>query len=149
MTTGYQNHFHTPNPFTEEATPTTAGHGYFYTYGNALFIMINANNYNAADHEALIKKAVYASQNLCYTIADMKQGTLRNPKGVFYMSSNSATGSKFYELIPQQQDYIAARNQDWRPTYSVIRITKTSFTIDTYDVETGKPIDESYSIIKD
>lgn len=249
MTTGYQNHFHTPNPFTEEATPTTAGHGYFYTYGNALFIMINANNYNAADHEALIKKAiaahpdtkwrivvmhqdiygsgkdhsdsdgillrtqltpiydankidvvlqghdhtyartyqlssdgkdhgtfdeykaagqqgqhhnlidaamkdadkkaVYESQNLCYTIADMKQGTLRNPKGVFYMSSNSATGSKFYELIPQQQDYIAARNQDWRPTYSVIRITKTSFTIDTYDVETGKPIDESYSIIKD
>ena len=249
MTTGYQNHFHTPNPFTEEATPTTAGHGYFYTYGNALFIMINANNYNAADHEALIKKAiaahpdtkwrivvmhqdiygsgkdhsdsdgillrtqltpiydankidvvlqghdhtyartyqlsgdgkqhadfaeykiagqqgqhhnlidaamkdndkksVYESQNLCYTIADMKQGTLRNPKGVFYMSSNSATGSKFYELIPQQQDYIAARNQDWRPTYSVIHITKNSFTIDTYDVETGKPIDESYSIVKD
>ena len=249
MTVGYQNHFNTPNPFTEEATPTTAGHGYFYTYGNALFIMINANNYNAADHEALIKKAiaahpntkwrivvmhqdiygsgkdhsdsdgillrtqltpiydankidvvlqghdhtyartyqlsgdgkqhadfaeykvagqqgqqhklidaamkdadkkaVYESQNLCYTIADMKQGTLRNPNGVFYMSSNSATGSKFYELIPQQQDYIAARNQDWRPTYSVIHITKNSFTIDTYDVETGKPIDESYSIIKD
>ena len=249
MTTGYQNHFNVPNPFTEETNPTAAGHGYFYTYGNALFIMINANNYNAADHEALIKKAiaahpdtkwrivvmhqdiygsgkdhsdsdgillrtqltpiydankidvvlqghdhtyartyqlsgdgklhadfaeykvagqqgqhhnlidaamkdndkksVYESQNLCYTIADMKQGTLRNPKGVFYMSSNSATGSKFYELIPQQQDYIAARNQDWRPTYSVIHITKNSFTIDTYDVETGKPIDESYSIVKD
>ena len=33
------------------------------------------------------------------------------PKGVFYMSSNSATGSKYYNLIPQQQDYIAARSQ--------------------------------------
>ena len=249
MTTGYQNHFNVPNPFTEETNPTKAGHGYYYNYGNALFIVINANNYNAADHEALIKKAIkahpdtkwrivvmhqdiygsgldhsdsdgillrtqltpiydankidvvlqghdhtyartyqlssdgkqhadfseykvkgqqgqhhnlidaalkdsdtkaaYESQNLCYTIADMQQGTLRNPKGVFYMSSNSATGSKFYELIPQQQDYIAARSQNWRPTYSVVHITKNQFSIDTYDAETGTPIDQTYSIIKD
>ena len=249
MTTGYQNHFNVPNPFTEEANPTKAGHGYYYTYGNALFIVINANNYNAADHEALIKKAIkanpntkwrivvmhqdiygsgldhsdsdgillrtqltpiydankidvvlqghdhtyartyqlssdgqqhatfdeyrvkgqqgqshgilnealkdstkkeaYESQNRCYTIADMQQGTLHNPKGVFYMSSNSATGSKFYELIPQQQDYIAARSQNWRPTYSVVHITKDTFSIDTYDAETGTPIDQTYSIVKD
>ncbi len=249
MTTGYQNHFNVPNPFTEETNPTKAGHGYYYSYGNALFIVINANNYNAADHEALIKKAIkahpntkwrivvmhqdiygsgldhsdsdgillrtqltpiydankidvvlqghdhtyartyqlssdgkqhadfseykvkgqqgqhhnlidaalkdsdtkaaYESQNLCYTIADMQQGTLHNPKGVFYMSSNSATGSKFYELIPQQQDYIAARSQNWRPTYSVVHITKNQFSIDTYDAETGTPIDQTYSIIKD
>ena len=221
----------------------------YLTYGSALFIVINANNYNAADHQALIEKAIkahpdtkwrivvmhqdiygsgkdhsdsdgillrtqltpifdankidvvlqghdhtyartyqlssdgkdhatfdqfkvagqcgqkhnlldaalknqefknnYVSQNMCYTIADMSQGVLRNPKGVFYMSSNSATGSKFYELIPQQQDYIAARSQTWRPTYSVIRITNNSFTINTYDAETGTPIDSSYSIIKD
>ncbi len=248
MTTGYQHHFNVPNPFTEEANPTKAGHGYYYTYGPALFIVINANNYNAADHKALIEKAVaahpdakwrivvmhqdiygsgldhsdsdgillrtqltpiydankidvvlqghdhtyartyqlssdgrqhasfneytaagqsgqqhgildtalkdksvksaYASQNLCYTIADMKQGTLVNPKGVFYMSANSATGSKFYELIPQQQDYVAARSQSWRPTYSVIHITGERFTIDTYDVMSGKAIDQTYSIIK-
>ena len=91
----------------------------------------------------------YESQNLCYTIADMKQGVLHNPKGVFYMSSNSATGSKFYNLIPQQQDYIAARSQTWRPTYSVIHITKDTFSVETYDVETGTPIDSTYSIVKD
>lgn len=50
------------------------------------------------------KKEAYESQNRCYTIADMQQGIAHNPKGVFYMSSNSATGSKFYEPIPQQQD---------------------------------------------
>ena len=249
LTPGYQNHFNTPNPFTEKANPTAAGHGYFYTYGSALFIVINANNYNAADHKALIEKAVkenpnakwrivvmhqdiygsgfdhsdsdgiilrnqltpifdankidvvlqghdhtyartyqltsdgksyddfaaykvsgqhgqnhnlldnklktdsafkqyYESQNRCYTIADMKQGTLVNPKGVFYMTSNSATGSKFYNLIEQQQDYIAARSQTWRPTYSVINITDEKFTINTYDAQTGTPIDEAYSIIK-
>ena len=91
----------------------------------------------------------YESQNLCYTIADMKQGVLHNPKGVFYMSSNSATGSKYYNLIPQQQDYIAARSQSWRPTYSVVHITDSEFTINTYDVETGTAIDDSYSIVKD
>lgn len=248
MTRGYQNHFNVPNPFTEENSPTQAGHGYYYTYGKALFIVINANNYNAADYKALIEKAVkahpdakwrivvmhqdiygsgldhsdsdgillrtqltpiydankidvvlqghdhtyartyqlssdgrqhadfqeykaagqsgqqhglldaalkdeavhadYTAKNQCYTIADMNQGTLVNPKGVFYMSSNSATGSKYYELLPQQQDYIAARSQNWRPTYSVIHITADKFSIDTYDAETGTAIDQTYRIIK-
>ena len=78
----------------------------------------------------------------------MNQGTLVNPKGVFYMSSNSATGSKYYGLLPQQQDYIAARSQNWRPTYSVIHITADKFSIDTYDAETGTAIDQTYRIIK-
>ncbi|HBQ30899.1 MAG TPA: serine/threonine protein phosphatase, partial [Mitsuokella multacida] len=56
---------------------------------------------------------------------------------------------KFYNLIPQQQDYIAARSQNWRPTYSVVHITKNEFSIITYDAETGTPIDQSYSIVKD
>ena len=86
---------------------------------------------------------------MCYTIADMQQGVLRNPKGVFYLTSNSATGSKFYNLIPEQQDYIAARNQTWRPTYSTIRVTDNSITFNTYDSETGDAIDDSYTIVKD
>ena len=73
MTIGYQNHFNVPNPFTEEATPTPAGHGYFYSYGNALFIVINANNYNAADHEALIKKAIKSNPNAKWRIVVMHQ----------------------------------------------------------------------------
>ena len=249
MTPAYRNHFYVPNAFTEEQNPTKAGHGYFYSYGKALFIVINANNYNAADHQALIEKAVAAhpkakwrivvmhqdiygsgldhsdsdgillrtqltpiydanridvvlqghdhtyartyqlssdgrqhgdfpqyegvgqegqhhnlldqdlkdadnrkaflSQNLCYTIQDMQQGKVVNPKGVLYMSANSATGSKYYNLIPQQQDYIAARSQSWRPTYSVIRIHKNEFTLSTYDAETGTAIDDSYTIIKE
>ena len=67
---------------------------------------------------------------------------------MFYLTANSATGSKFYNLIPQQQDYIAARNQNWRPSYSVINITADKFSVTTYDVETSSPIDETYTIIK-
>ena len=247
-TPAYKYHFNNPNTFSDESTPTPAGNGYYYTYGNALFIVINSNNFNAADHKTLIEKAVkahpdtkwrivvmhqdiygsgldhsdsdgtilrtqltpifddndidvvlqghdhsyartyqltsdgqphdnfieytqgqngdnhdkfddlfdnnsvfrayYKSQNLCYNIADKSQGTLVNPEGVFYLTANSATGSKFYNLIPQQQDYIAARNQNWRPSYSVINITADKFSVTTYDVETGSPIDETYTIIK-
>ena len=93
-------------------------------------------------------RAYYKSQNLCYNIADKSQGTVVNPEGVFYLTSNSATGSKFYNLIPEQQDYVAARSQNWRPSYSVINITKDSFTVNTYDVETGEAIDSSYTIVK-
>ena len=57
LTTSYQNHFNVPNPFTAETNSTVAGHGYYYTYGSALFIVINANNYNAADHKALVEKS--------------------------------------------------------------------------------------------
>lgn len=73
MTTGYQNHFNVPNPFTEEVNPTKAGYGYFYTYGNTLFIVINANNYNAADHQKLIEKAIVAHPNTQWRIVVMHQ----------------------------------------------------------------------------
>lgn len=231
----YQNHFNNPNSFTEETSPSTAGNGYYFTYGEVLFMVINTNNYNCSDHENLIKKAIeenpdaawrivmfhqdiygsgldhsdsdgivlrtqltpifdeydidvvlqghdhtysrtyqltgdgqthqsftsgdqsldnFLSENNCYSIADTTQNTVTDPEGTVYMEANSSTGSKFYELIPTQQDYIAARSQTWTPTYSVIDFSKaadgssTSFTINTYDVQTGDKIDDSYTIVK-
>ena len=244
----YQNHFNVPNAYTEEQNATPAGNDYYYTYGDALFIVLNTNNYNCADHEALIKKAEqaapnakwkivtfhhdiygsgydhsdsdgivlrtqlttlldkydidvvlqghdhtysrsymltsdgnthtaytkdnvkdeylnvkdgktddsaalsskqeYLNQNLCYKIVDKTQGTINNPEGVLYMEANSATGSKYYNLISTQQDYIADRSQTWTPTYSVVNVTSDSFTINTYDVNTGDKIDNSFTITK-
>ena len=244
----YQNHFNVPNAYTEEQNATPAGNDYYYTYGDVLFIVLNTNNYNCADHEALIKKAEqaapnakwkivtfhhdiygsgydhsdsdgivlrtqlttlldkydidvvlqghdhtysrsymltsdgnthtaytkdnvkdeylnvkdgktddsaalsskqeYLNQNLCYKIVDKTQGTINNPEGVLYMEANSATGSKYYNLISTQQDYIAERSQTWTPTYSVVNITSDSFTINTYDVNTGDKIDNSFTITK-
>jgi predicted phosphodiesterase len=238
LTTNYQNHFNNPNSFTAETTPTAAGHGYYFTYGSALFIVINTNNYNCADHAAVIKKAVqanpqsrwriltfhqdiygsgkdhsdsdgiilrtqltpliekyhidvvmqghdhtysrtypisddglahakyssnsdenrikwsdektdaYLTQNTCYSVAKLQSSQVTNPKGAVYVSANSATGSKYYELINPMQDYIAARWQQWKPTYSVITITATRFTIDTYETETGSKIDATFTINK-
>lgn len=244
----YQNHFNVPNAYTEEQNATPAGNDYYYTYGDVLFIVLNTNNYNCADHEALIKKAEqaapnakwkivtfhhdiygsgydhsdsdgivlrtqlttlldkydidvvlqghdhtysrsymltsdgnthtaytkdnvkdeylnvkdgktddsaalsskqeYLNQNICYKIVDKTQGTINNPEGVLYMEANSATGSKYYNLISTQQDYIAERSQTWTPTYSVVNVTSDSFTINTYDVNTGDKIDNSFTITK-
>lgn len=244
----YQNHFNVPNPYKEEQNATPAGNGYYYSYGDALFIVLNTNNYNCADHEALIQRAIasdsdakwkivtfhqdiygsgldhsdsdgivlrtqlttifdkydidvvlqghdhtysrsymltsdgrehtaysadnvkqeytnikdnqsedaaalaakkeFLEQNLCYKIVDKRQGTVNNPEGVLYMEANSATGSKYYNLISTQQDYIADRSQTWTPTYSVIDITKDSFTINTYDVNSNKAVDQPFTITK-
>ena len=258
----YSFHFNNPNTFAE-TSPSVAGTGYYYTYGNALFIVLNTNNYNCADHEALIKKAttenpdakwkivmfhqdIYGSgldhsdsdgmilrtqltpiidkynidvvlqghdhtysrtymlegdgkthaqydahktengefdwdnvidkatgkvypyypeennadakalnaefleQNKCYTITDKTEGKVTNPEGTLYITANSSTGSKFYELLSTQQDYVAYRNQNWKPSYSVIKLNDTQFTIETYSIIDGKAnqIDKAFTIEK-
>ena len=52
----YAYHFNNPNPTGLGATQ--AGGDYYYTYGSGLFIVLNTNNYNVAEHEQSIKKAV-------------------------------------------------------------------------------------------
>ena len=264
---GDQRRFHKDfnNPNASDYGTTAAGGDYYYTYGDGLFIVLNTNNYNVAEHEQLIKEAteanpdtawrivtihqdIYGSgldhsdtdgmilrtqltpifdsydidvvlqghdhtysrskllygdgqthqsyefslnedgtdydwdhatnvesgekielapeegntdaeaaleafqeDNKCYTIEDVDGNTVTDPQGVLYMTANSASGSKFYELISSQQDYIAARSQNWLPSYSVITMTKDSFAIDTYQVlDDGsvEPIDETFTIQK-
>ena len=64
--------------------------------------------------------------NNCYTIEDVEGNTVTDPQGILYMTANSASGSKYYELLSTQQDYIAARSQNWLPSYSVITMTADS-----------------------
>ena len=233
----YSYHFNTPNSFDLDDTTyalghTNAGTDYYYTYGDAVFIVIDTNNYNCATHRNVIEKAVnenkgkkwrivmfhqdiygsgldhsdsdgiilrtqltpifdefdidvalqghdhtysrsyqlsgdgkehtaydrnnaygedYLTQNNCYTInSDLVTGTIVDPEGTVYMEANSSTGSKFYELIPAQQDYIAERSQTWTPSYSVINMTETAVTITTYDADTNKVLEGSsaYTIVK-
>ena len=67
------------------------------------------------------------------------------------MSANSASGSKYYELISTQQDYIAARSQNWLPSYSVISMSATEFSIDSYQITAAgsiERIDDTFTIVK-
>lgn len=259
----YTYHFNNPN--TTGYGETEAGGDYYYSYGSGLFIVLNTNNYNVAEHEKTIQEAVasdpdaawrvvtihqdiygtgldhsdtdgmilrtqltpifdeydidvvlqghdhtysrskllygdgqthgtyefrlnedgsdydwdnayntqtdekiplypeegdtagtaahdaFQADNGCYTIEDTTGNTVVNPKGALYMTANSASGSKFYELIAAQQDYIAARSQNWLPSYSVIEMDEDSFSIVTYQVTAeGKTeaIDDAFTIQK-
>ena len=93
----------------------------------------------------------FQADNGCYTIEATTSNTVVNPKGTLYMTANSASGSKFYELISTQQDYIAARSQNWLPSYSVIEMDSNSFSITTYQItDDGKveAIDDTFTIEK-
>lgn len=110
------------------------------------------------EHEAFDKKdddnvdnAYFQSENLCYDIkSEVIGGTIENPEGTVYFEANSASGSKYYELIPQQQDYIAERSQTETPTYSVVSVTEDTFSVTTYDYSTGAQLagSSTYTIKK-
>ena len=257
----YMYHFNNPNA--TENGATQAGGDYYYSYGNGLFIVLNTNNYNVAEHEQTIREAIasdpdaawrivtihqdiygsgldhsdtdgmilrtqltpifdeydidvvlqghdhtysrskllygdgqthgayefqlnddgsdydwdhaydinastqiplypedaagqallddFQADNHCYTIETTVGNTVVNPNGTLYMSANSASGSKYYELISAQQDYIAERSQNWLPSWSVITLSADAFSIDTYqltaDGQTEK-IDQTFTIRK-
>lgn len=238
----YSYHFNNPND--TQLGKTTAGGDYFFKYGPALYIILNTNNYNCAEHEQAMKQAVMAhpdtswrivmihqdiygsgldhsdsdgivlrtqltpmmdryhvdvvlqghdhtysrsyllksdskshsdfgfydwdnvideagnvspytdpafqEENTCYRISNTMPTSVTNPIGTLYMEANSATGSKYYELIPNKQDYIAVRNQNWNPSYSVLRVNDSTFSIDTYEIVNGhtQKIDETYELKK-
>ena len=96
--------------------------------------------------------ANFLTENNCYNIrTDAADGNrVVDPEGTVYIEANSSTGSKFYELIPAQQDYIAERSQTWTPSYSVIDFSDNEATITTYDALTNKVLENSapYTIVK-
>lgn len=96
-------------------------------------------------------KVAYLKENNCYNIVSEDGNTVINPEGTVYFEANSATGSKFYELIPVQQDYIAERSQTWTPSYSVIDVSENAITVQTYDATTGAKLagSDSYTIVKE
>ena len=103
------------------------------------------------DEEGAALKDAFNEDNMCYTIEDTEGNTVTDPQGILYMTANSASGSKYYELIPTQQDYVAVRSQNWLPSYSVITMDADSFTIETYQIKddgTVEPIDEAFTIEK-
>ncbi|MGE9963927.1 metallophosphoesterase [Fusicatenibacter saccharivorans] len=71
-----------------------------------------------------------------------------NPEGILYMTASSSSGSKYYDLVDRQQSYIASRWQEDVPTYSLIDVTETTLTINTYRTDSNSQIDSSVTIVK-
>lgn len=71
-----------------------------------------------------------------------------NPEGILYMTAGSSSGSKYYDLVPRKQSYIANRWQEDVPTYSIVNVDSETFTINTYRTDTNEKIDEQVRLIK-
>lgn len=79
---------------------------------------------------------------------DAKSDTVINPNGIMYVTAGSSSGSKYYDLVPRQQSYIANRWQEDVPTYSVISVNDDALTLNTYRSDTNEKIDTSFTISK-
>lgn len=253
----FANHYHVPNS-SETLGVTDASGDYYFTYGNSLFLFLNTQDTNVADHKEFIDAACAANPDVTwrfvtlhqdiygsaehsnepeitslryqlvpifeendidvvftghdhaytrsylmsgaskdesvwnqdydsmeekfeeefekeidvdqpYTSEDeayltylnsvndesaIKEGedagtTVTNSEGILYMCANSASGSKYYDLVSRQQSYVAARWQEDVPTYSIVEVEGNTFTINTYRTDNGKKIDETFSIVKE
>lgn len=70
----------------------------------------------------------------CYELkSDVVGGTVVDPEGTVYYEANSASGSKYYELKQETQNYIAEKSQNHLPTYSVVSVTDDTFSVTTYE----------------
>ena len=125
--------------------------GHDHTYSRTYQLQGDGKDHTAYGKDVDMKSADYITQNNCYQIVDdTESGTVVNPKGTVYLEANSATGSKFYNLIASKQDYISERSQTWTPSYSVVTVTDNSFSVKTYDASTRQELagSSSYKTVK-
>lgn len=53
-------------------------------------------------------------------------------EGIPYITLNSSTGSKYYDVMFPDVKEIAVYNQEYTPNLSMVKVTDTSFTVTTY-----------------
>lgn len=207
----FSQHFALPNLQAEGKTE--AGSNYYFVYNNTLFIQLNSNNMNTAEHKATIEKAIEMTKNQnikwkvvgfhhaiysaathandddiikrraeypalmkqygidlivaghdhVYTRSRMMDGGLAiesernftdkskeegkvpskyvNPKGQLYLTANSASGSKHYDLV-EFKDYMAVRDQHYKPNFTEVKVTDKSIVATTYETDSLKVVDE-------
>ena len=207
----YTEHFKVPN--VQDEGTTKAGSNYYYVYNNTLFICLNTNKADFAEHKATIEKAIAENPNVKwrvvtfhqppYTVAthaldkdvlniranlvpilkenkidlvlnghdhvytrthvmdgtksiiEWKDGENKeapseyvNPKGIIYVTTNSASGSKFYDIMQDKKfEYSAVKNQEKIPNISNVKVTDNSIEVTTYRTS-DKSIVDSFKIVK-
>ena len=64
-----------------------------------------------------------------------------NPKGQLYLTANSASGSKHYDLV-EFKDYMAVRDQHYKPNFTEVKVTDKSIVATTYETDSLKVVDQ-------
>ena len=90
----YSAYFNNPNTREDEVL-SMGGNGYYFTRGNALFIVLNSNNYLTGDHTALIDEAVANNP-------DAKWRVVMLHEGLYFAGADSVE-------LPNGEGFMAAR----------------------------------------
>ena len=64
--------------------------------------------------------------------ADGVQSEVTDPDGVLYLTANSASGSKYYDIKAPEAPFSAVMDQSYRRTVTEVEVTDTSYTMTTY-----------------
>jgi hypothetical protein len=71
------------------------------------------------------------------------QGTVKPKEGdVLYVTANSASGSKYYDIRNQKYDFAAVTNQEKIRNYSNVEVTDKALTVTTYRSDLGTEVDK-------
>lgn len=73
-------------------------------------------------------------KNVYTSVGEDAYGSYHDPKNgdVFYLTANSASGSKFYDLLDRQPPYAVVANQENTPNITKIDVTPDSLVFTTY-----------------
>ena len=74
--------------------------------------------------------------------AQGEKSSVTNPTGILYLTANSASGSKYYDIKAPNAEYSAKMDQSYRRTVTEIDVTDTSYTMTTYYADTMEVLDQ-------
>lgn len=74
-------------------------------------------------------------------VTETVQSEISNPDGVQYITFNSGSGSKYYNITQELYEYTAVQNQEKVPNYSHVTVTEDSFTVTTYRTTDNSVVD--------
>ncbi len=78
----------------------------------------------------------------------VKGDAAKSPEGTVYITANSSSGSKFYDLADGKEPYVAVKAQLEVPTFTNVAITPDSLSFETYRTDTMQKVD-AYQINKE
>ena len=74
-------------------------------------------------------------------VTDEVESDIFDADGVLYITFNSASGSKYYNITSEAFTYTAVQNQEKVANYSIATVDEESFTITTYRVTDDSVVD--------
>ena len=93
----YDLHYNNPNK-SDKDLASPGGNGYYFTYGNALFIVLNSNNYIVEDQRAIINTAVNSAPNAKWRVVMMHES-------LYFSGMNEKHQSKIDFFAPLFDEY--------------------------------------------